>query len=231
MSPLEELEKLIPKIEPAVRKSRFGEGLQKISDIAQFADNLRVNFRATLDVANRTEYGRRSDHVEAIEKVVLEADTLSKVLLHSSNEDDLVRARALREDLQKSYESLFRSLRGHIERWVEEQFVSQRGYTDLLKKIPQTMAFGLAQEACCNEALRARTVRNAVEMQSIIQRVCEQRETLNTQKESLNQIPGAGNFLEAIAEQRATLADVTPEVMSWLVEMNALETFSVQSSS
>jgi hypothetical protein len=228
MSALDRLEKMLPLIGPAVKRSRFGAGLAKLSDISEFAEETLSNFEACLHVATITRFANRPERVELIESVVVEAEELSRVLLTAQDERDVDKAKALQTDLRKSYEHLFRSLRGHVEVWVNENFLSLKAYAELLTRIPQTTDLGRAMERCCQDAAQIKSARNALNMLQSVDDVCRQREALNVQREALNKISGVGGFLSALAEQRATLADISPEVMEWLVETNALSAFSVQ---
>lgn len=228
MNQLSKLAELMPSIAPAIERTRFGAGLADLRTIETDADTIVSDFAAALAVSGKTRFAERSDHREQLENVVLTAADLSRLLLAASDDRDLAKAKASIDELKKSCQLLFRSIRGHTETWVDREFGPLRTYGELLQKIPYTEMLGKAYQQCHQEALLAKASRGLKDLNQIVVKVCDVKDALDAQRKALSEIPGVGDFLNAIAENRATLADLTPDVLKWLVSTGSLTTFSVQ---
>lgn len=223
-----ELESLLAELPVAVDQQSLGDQLNKASIALSNATQQARRLQAVLRISAIVDFEQVPEQAEMVKLARQTARDVAESLEHATDSNAL-RAAVwdYEKELTPALNSLDRAVRQQWRRVVDEQFQPIIGVGDLLSRLDRDTGLGAKLENC---GRRARDL-NTPAAQDLLRQI----EALMTDLEALRlecatTLGGeVGDFLSALAEGRATLAMITPNVHRWLTENGVLDRFSVAS--
>lgn len=228
MTALEALEGVIGLLPDAAKKSGFGSELRNAAAVPEEAQKLcdraedLIRLAACLGALNHE--GRR----EQLEELVYDCLEAGKALEEARDAPSLARARQKISDLRAPVNNLNRSV---VEDWQACQgnvFRPLKPYGELLKQIGGLERLGEEFVQLAEDVARIRSGDNASTLLNAVTAAFSRLEELQVRRSASLSDPAIGAFLNALAEQRATLSDLSEEVLDWLRDRNALSRFEIR---
>ena len=224
---LEKLERLLPELPAAVDRQRLGDRLTSATQALREAEHHARRLRALLLLAAELDYGARSDQAEIVAVARREALELSEAFAEADDDESL---RAAVYDYEKSFivalGSLERGVRQHWRTTLADQFQPLIGFGELLAKIDGVADLGRRLADCARRALKSDTG-PADQLLIQVQTLLAEYKSLQAERAAAIAADDVGEFLNALADRRATLAMITPAVDAWLRKQQALGRFAV----
>lgn len=227
MDQLEELESLLPRIGPAIERSRLGHSLVDAAEkLKDFPRHLR-RLIAVIDIARETEFGITGSQATPLREVLREADLLADELQTVADSDALRVVSASYSDFVKSLNNFERQLREHWTRTADREFTPLVTIGELLERLGVAVDLARRMITCGRDA-QSFGSKDAPDLREAILAVRRRRSELNRERSALTGNIEVDTFLDALANQRATLIDVTDGVRAWLASNDALSRFGVR---
>jgi hypothetical protein len=228
---LQELETLLEHLPNAVERRRLGDRLNQSMESLRTSDYQIGRLKAVLELADLTEM-TAGPQGQAIADLREEAFDVGDALEVASTDDELRDAvHQYKEDLLRSLASCELVVRNQWKIIAAQRFRSLGALGVLLKRIGVEPELGAKLAAAGERANRAGDLTPATAMCTEVKSVLAEQEALQAERgDRLSEGP-IGAFITALAEHRATLEMITPEVQAWLAENHALDRFSVAPSS
>jgi hypothetical protein len=143
-------------------------------------------------------------------------------------------AKALREaafeysnDLKLAIAALERSIREHWRVVATERFQPLIGLGELMSSMNVPNDLGARLVACGRAGTSSAMAGTASELYAAIKAQSAQYDALQAERAKELGDDEVGDFINALADKRATLAMVTPKVRAWLEAHNALERLGI----
>ena len=227
---LDELERLLPELEPALERRRLGESLGRVVDALRDSDRHVRRFKAILEIARETEFSAEPRQAEALSELMDAAEMAADGMLKAASADDL---KIVQDDYAEFAKTMTKTdrdgIRPHWARIVERDFKPLVAIGALLEKIEGVSDLGHRLVACGREADNSLARTPSMEaLRDEIRRLREDRVALEAERASLTNEPEVDAFLNALAQGRATLRTVTEKVRDWLEQNGALDSFSIR---
>lgn len=218
---LEQLEALLPELPSAVERQRLGQQLdisaEKLRTGLQEAERLKALLDLTT-LLGLDGHDHRDDVVEARE----EAGGVGAALLATEDAAQLKQATDRYErDFLPALKRLHRNL---IQRW---DVVSTRDFRpliqvgEMLQRLDQGSDLGADLASSGRDATSYKPGASASEFLNSVSDLLTRREQLQEQRRKNYGEGAIAAFVNALAEDRASLEMVTPEVRRWLDEHDA----------
>ena len=225
---LAELEGLLEELPDAVDRRRLGDRLSQSMEVLRGANHHIGRLTAILDLANSTGFGASGMQRETLDDLKEEAWAVGEALETASTDDELRDATFQYEkEFQKTLSSTERAARQHWASLASESFRSLVPLGDLLARIGVAPDFGRRLADCGRRALAPSEVGPLVDLAARARALLAEREALQEERAQTIGAGDVGSFINALAEQRATLAMVTKDVRIWLEKNEALDRFSL----
>jgi hypothetical protein len=227
--PLVELETLVPSISAAIQARRLehtlGRTVDKLADLPRQA----ARFEALVEASQVLGGAEKSSTKNLLDEAADEVDAIGKLLEEAQTPEEL-------ENIDREFSSLAVALRGLDvsvrnlwQEKVQGEFQSLVAVGELLTRIASTEDLGNRLRSLGGDALALSERKPTAEQLSPeIQRLRARRAAVDKELHELTGSPEVDFFLTAVTRDVATLAEVTPVVMSWLQNNDALETFVVR---
>jgi hypothetical protein len=224
-----ELEALLPGLPAAVDGRRLGEGLGRATASLRTADRQVDRIGAILDLSALLEYGLAGPQAEMVGEVRDAAAFAGESLESAETAADLERAvSAFERELATAINNLDRNLAQHWRLVTSRRFEPMVAIGNLLSRIDEGSDLGRKLAAC---GASARAVPDGIGGRALLDRarqLIEERATLESRRRQELGEGDVANFVNALAEDRASLAMITDEVWGWLEENHALERLKVR---
>lgn len=226
---LVELEALLGKLPAAIESRRLGDGLTKAKNKLHDSDRLVDRIEALLELANEIGLDETNPHSEMIEEVRFSALDVGKNLESAGTAADLDKAISRYErELTTEVTQLKRGVSQHWRSVIERQFTPMLSVGTLLDRINPVSDLGKQLNACATEARSTSDSLDGRALLDHVRRLLQLRERLQARRRDELGDGDVADFVNALAEDRATLAMVTPSVRSWLNENDALDRLKVK---
>lgn len=220
------LETLLPDLPAAIGNRRLGDTLSQAMAKLHNADYQIDRIEALLTLSAELGFGEAKD---VLEEVLDAAYVTGEALEGAETAAQLDKALfSYEQTLIPSLNNLNRNLGQHWRTVVARQFEPMIAIGNLLSKIDAGSNLGAELAACGS---RARATNDGLGGRALLDHV----QTLLAQREQLQQRRreelGDGDiarFINALAEDRATIDLLTPEVMVWLNTHNALDKLKIR---
>lgn len=223
---LVDLEALLEHLPEAVDRRRLGDRLTRSLDRIRNVPHNAERLAAAVELAEATEYGRLPQQADLLEEVREEALSTGEKLEEAASDEALRDAVDDYEAFLKSLANLDRGLRLHWNGVAAQRYRPLISLGALLHRTRLAPELGDQLEACGLRALAG----GEAPLRELVARVksaAAEHERLQSEGAALFSDGDVGVFIQAVAEQRATLAHVTPAVLAWLTEKNALDRFGL----
>lgn len=223
---LAELEGLLEALPAAVDQQKLGDRLNKVSGTLAGAAQQARRLRAVLQISAAVGFGRSEDQATLVEDLRETALNVADALEQANDEDALRNAEwAYEKELIPELANLDRAVRAQWRALVAERFQTLISFGELLARLDEESGLG-ERLAACGRAASGLNVTSAEDLAREIQALLAELDAL--QSERATSVGGdVGLFLDALADRRATLAMITPDVHRWLTEHQAFDRFSV----
>lgn len=223
-----EAEALLVDLPDAVSRRTLGEQLGKTIGELRTAPYQIQRITALIETANLTGFGKPVHQREVLGEMLECAQAVGEAL--ESAED----AKALREaafeysnDLNRAIAALERSIREHWRAVATERFQPLIGLGELLSSMNVPNDLGARLMACGRTAASSASAGTAPELHAGIAALSTQYDALQAERAKELGDHEVGDFINALADKRATLAMVTPKVHAWLDAHKALERLGI----
>jgi hypothetical protein len=225
---LVEAEVLLTELPGAVARRKLGDRLSKAVIALTTADRQIARIAALLDFSRIVEFGKTADQAAALAEMKEVATNIGASLEEAEDEEELRFAVYEYENsLPKALSALERAVR---ERWrvvAADRFQPLIGIGDLLTCMNVPNNLGGRLVVCGRNGLAAANVGSITDLLATVRALLADLEALQEERAAEIREDEVGDFINALAEKRATLAMVTPKVHDWLEEHSALERLGI----
>jgi hypothetical protein len=219
---LVELEALLEELPAAVERRSLGEALTGASAKLRTAEHQVERIKALLSLADLVGFGSAPGQDDLVEDLRSEAADVGEALEAADKPDELERAVwRYEKDLAGEIGALDRALRQHWTQLSGRLFQPLVAVGELLRRISGESELGDQLVACGREAQSIPTGTPAPALLEAVRRLLTTRDQLQEQRRTALGEGEVADFINALAENRATLAMVTAEVRAWLDEHGA----------
>lgn len=223
-----EAEALLADLPDAVSRRSLGERLCEATTALRTADHQISRMRALVEMADLTGFGKRAEQNEVFEEMVDEALSVGDALEEAEDPAALRSATfEYSNTLNRAIASLERSIRDHWRAVAAERFQPLLGLGTLLTSMNVANNLGTRLAACGQKAMNAGTAGSASDLHTAAVALWSEYDTLQAERAAEIGEDEVGEFINALADKRATLAMVTPKVQAWLADHSALDRLGV----
>lgn len=224
---LVEAESLIAELPGAVSRRSLGERLTEAVTKLRNADHLIERITSLIRIARLIEFGKTGHQQSALEDATENALDVGERLSAASSAEELRSAIydyeiTLRDDVRR-LETL---VGDHWRAVARGQFQPLQGLGELLTRMNVEKDLGSRMTAFTNKALNSDQI-SAAQLLETIRVLRTEYETLQVERAAAIGTDDVGEFINALAENRATLKMVTPGVHAWLSEHDALDALEI----
>ncbi len=225
---LMDAEALLVDLPDAVSRRSLGERLGEATTTLRNAEHQIQRMTALVEMAELVGFGNRPEQKEALEDMIEEALSVGDALEEAEDPAALRSATfEYSNTLSKAISALERSIRDHWRSVATERFQPLIGLGALLTSMNVANNLGPRLTACGQKGLNAATLGSATELHTAAVALWVEYDALQTERAAEIGEDEVGEFINALADQRATLAMVTPKVQTWLAEHAALDRLGV----
>jgi hypothetical protein len=225
---LEEAEALLIKLPEAVSRRLLGERLSQAVTALKNADHQIARMQALIAIADEIGYGKSDHQREALEEMVDYALGVGKGL-EATEEAETLRVAVFeyQDILTKAIAALERHLREHWRTVSSDRFQPMIVLGELMKAMNVANDLGGRLVACGRRGMAATGPSTAPELLTTIRGLFADYDRLQAERVAEIGDDEVGDFINALAEKKATLTMVTPKVMAWLGDHNALDRLGI----
>jgi hypothetical protein len=225
---LVEAEALLTELPDAVIRRKLGERLSKAVIALKTADHQITRMAALLELCRIVDFGRTADQRAALEEMKECATDIGASLEEAEDEEELrLAVYEYENSLPKALSALERAVR---ERWrvtAADRFQPLIGIGALLTSMNVSNNLGDRLADCGQKGLAAANAGLITDLLATARTLLADLEALQQERAAEIGDDEVGDFINALAEKRATLAMVSPKVHDWLEEHRALERLSI----
>jgi hypothetical protein len=225
---LVEAEELLKELPDAVGRRKLGDRLSKAVIALGTADRQIARITALLELSRLVGFGETDDQRAAVEEMKGCAIDIGASLEEAENEEQLrLAVHEYENSLPRALSALERAV---LERWrlvALERFQPLIGIGKLLTAMNVSNNLGGRLEDCGHRGMASASIRSAIDLLTSVKALLDELETLQKERAAEISDDEVGAFINALAENRATLAMVTPSVYAWLQEHRALERLGI----
>lgn len=224
--PLEELERTAEVLPAAAAGVKLGD--QAKQKLERFADVARQErrLRASIELANLLEGHKDSQLKAQVEKALDAAAEAADAMQEVDDEQSLADAVGEYQGFLQALNTLEVAVRPLWTRTIDQQFVPLGSVGALLEAFPNARDLGTRMVAAAATAQRhAQTI--VLDLPAIIEDLFSQRADLLKEQQKVAGDPKVSAFLQALADDRATLDLLHEEVLEWLDDQGALASLKV----
>lgn len=224
--PLEELEKTAELLPAAAAGVKLGD--QAKQKLERFADVSRQEHRlkASIELANLLE-GYKDLQLKAhVKKALDAADEAAEAMQEVNDERSLADAVSEYQAFVQALGTLEVAVRPLWTRTIEQQFAPLGSVGALLEAFPNARDLGERMVGAAASAQKhAQT--SLLELPAIVEDLFTQRSDLLEEQQEVAGDPKVSAFLQALADDRATLDLLHEDVLKWLEDQDALSSLKV----
>ncbi|MBJ7533300.1 hypothetical protein JDN40_04155 [Rhodomicrobium vannielii ATCC 17100] len=225
---LVEAEELLKELPDAVDRRKLGDQLRKAVIALGTADRQIARIAALLELSRIVGFGETVDQHAALEDMKECAIDIGAALEEADNEKQLrLAVYEYENSLPRALSALERAVR---ERWrlvALARFQSLIGIGKLLTSMNVSNNLGSRLEDCGRRGMAASSIGAAADLVTNVKGLLAELDTLQQERAAEISDDDVGIFINALAENRATLAMVNSKVHEWLKEHSALERLGI----
>lgn len=223
-----EAETLLEQLPEAVSRRTLGERLGKAITELRTAGHQIQRMTALVETADMTGFGTPAHQREMLTEMIECAQAVGEAL------EDAEDAEALRAavyeystDLSRAIAALERSIRDHWRAVASERYQPLIGLGELLTSMNVANNLGPRLVACGRNGVNSANVASAADLHGAVSTLSKEYDALQAERAAEIDEDEVGEFINALADKRATLAMVTPKVQAWLAEHAALDRLGI----
>lgn len=223
-----EAEELLEQLPAAVSRRTLGERLGKALVELRTSDRQVERMKDSLKIAELTKFGVRHHQREVLTDMVDCALSVGEDLEKAQDAEELRKAVfEYTNDLNRSIAAVERSIREHWLTVVAERFQPLLGLGELLSSMNVPNDLGQRLKQCGQKGQASANAGSTKDLLSSIEDLLEEYEDLQEEREQEIGEDEVGDFINALADKRATLAMVTAKVREWLEDHDALDRLGI----
>lgn len=224
---LADLEALLPQLPAAVDRRRLGDRLSKtVAELRESGTQI-AKLEALMSLTQQVDFGRTPEQSTLLNEVRTEALEVGQALCAAEDENALRDASYDYGQLVKQFGRLDQALRAQWRARVTERYQPLINFGDLLTNLDEVADLGQRLAACGRDAMAVNLTAPAAELLEKVRALRKAFDALQSERTEKIGAGEVGDFLNALAERRATLAQVTDTVRAFLVANHALDRFNV----
>lgn len=225
---LEDAEALLVDLPDAVERRKLGQRLNQAVTALRNAEHQVGRIVALIELSEIVGFGKTSEQREVLDELIETAQDVGEQLETADSDESLrVAVDEYEHSLPPAISALDRAIR---ERWravVAERFQPLLGLGKLLGSMNVANQLGDRLAACGRAGQAATDVGAITDLLPRVRSLLADYEALQAERAREIGDDDVGEFINALAEHRATLSMVTPNVQSWLDAHQALERLAV----
>lgn len=225
---LEDAESLLQKLPDAVQRRKLGERLSQAVLALRNAEHQAERMAALVELARITEFGATAEQRVVLDEMVETACEVGEQLEAAETEETLRAAvYEYEHTLPPAISALDRQLR---ERWravFADKFQPLVGLGQLLSSMNVRNDLGGRLAECGRKGQAALNLGSVADLLKSVRELLSELEMLQAERASEIGDDEVGEFINALAEKRATLAMVTVNVHEWLEAHHALDRLGI----
>jgi hypothetical protein len=223
-----EAEELLEQLPAAVTRRTLGERLSKSLSELSTADRQIQRMRIALEITVLIKFGGASHQRKLLTEMVNCAQSVGKALEEASDAEDLREAvYDYSTDLKQAISALEQSIREHWRVVAIERFQPLVGFGQLLSSVNVPNKLGDRLTSCGQRGVASANAGSFSDLLAAVKSLFSEYDALQAERAAEISEDEVGDFLNALAEKRATLAMVTPRVRDWLANHGALERLGI----
>lgn len=225
---IEELERLLPQVPAALERRSLGESLSRVasqlSEITTTAHRLCDIFK----IADITGFGAAPEEAEKLDNLVYDANALASLLTQAHDAESLQKIDRHYPQLKTTINNTLGAIRLRWRSHVSAEYRPLLSLGKLLSKIGDASSLGARMVKLSEDAAATLSPMQVDQFKAAIVQLMQKRALLETEKTSFTANEQVDNFLTGLAQGQAKLRSVSPEVLQWLSEHDALDLFEVR---
>jgi hypothetical protein len=222
-------EELVEKLPEAVSRRKLGERLSKSIVELGTSDRQIQRLSTLIQTAELIDYGRAPHQREVLAEVEDCARSVGEALVNAEDAEGLRQAVfEYSNDFIKVIGTLERSVRDHWRALTAERFRPLVGLGELLRSMNVPNNLGDRLVDCGERGVSSGNMPSAMDLHSAVTTLMTEYAALQAERAAEIGEGEVGDFINALADKRATLAMVTSTVHQWLERHSALERLSVR---
>ena len=225
---LEDAEALLIELPEAVSRRALGERLSQALNALKNADHQIARMQALIETADEIGYGKSEHQREALDEMVHCALGVGEGL-EAAEEAETLRVAVFeyQDNLAKAIAALERLLREHWRTVSADRFQPMIGLGALLTSMNVANNLGGRLVACGQRGVAATAPSTAPELLATIRALFADFSRLQAERAAEIGDDEVGDFINALAEKKATLTMITPKVLAWLSDHDALDRLAI----
>ena len=221
---LVEAEGLLDQLPEAVSRRALGERLGRAIVELRSSDHQIQRIKALIEIAQLTGFGNRTDQGEVLSEMIECAKTVGRALEDADDAETLrIAVYDYGKDLIQAIGALDRSIREHWRTVAHERFQPLLGIGELLTAMNVPNNLGGRLIDCGKRGMSVINASSAPDLQTSIAALLREHGKLQVERAAEIGEGEVAEFINGLADKRATLAMVTPKVREWLVNHAALD--------
>lgn len=213
-----ELERLLEDLPSALENQSLGEELYRTAEVMRSAEHQAHRISALLSVGVLLSYGSEIQ-TEYLEDVKDEARKVGLMLEQAESAEDLKLAAArYKNELNSAVSNLDRDLRQHWKSFVVQEFRPLIDVGEMLRGLGGQDDLARELTNCGRKANEFQPGSDTISFLENVRSFVVQRDRLQLQRKAVFGEGAIASFINALAENCATLDMVSDEVRSWLDE-------------
>jgi hypothetical protein len=225
---LEEAEALLEHLPEAVSRRKLGDRLSQAVVALRTADRQIARIVALLELSPIVEFGKTTDQRDALQDMKECATEIGTSLENAEDAEQLRFAvHEYENSLNKALAALERALRDRWRAVAAERFQPLIGIGELLSSMNVSNGLGSRLAECGRKGLESANTASIIDLLPVVRSLLADYQALQFERAGEVGDDEVGDFINALAERRATLAMVTPKVHGWLRDHHALERLQI----
>ena len=225
---LAEAEVLLTELPGAVVRRKLGERLTKAVIALKTADHQIARIKALLELSQVVDFGKTPDQRVALEVMKECASDIGASLEEAEEEEELRSAiYEYEKSLPAALSALERAVREQWRAVAADRFQPLIGIGELLKPLNVSNNLGGRLADCGRKGMTAANISSVIDLLNTVRGLLADLDALQAERAAEIGDDEVGDFINALAERRATLAMVTRKVHDWLEEHGALDSLRI----
>jgi hypothetical protein len=224
--PLEELEKTAKLLPAAVAGVKLGDRAKQMLERFRDVSRQEHRLKASIELANLLEGSKDSQLKTQVEKALEAVDEAAEAMKEVDDEQSLADAVSEYQAFILALSTLEVVVRPLWKRTIDQQFAPLNSVGALLESFPNACDLGKRMVGAAASAQK-HALTSLLELPAIVKDLIAQRSDLLKEQQEVAGDPKVSTFLQALADDRATLDLLHGEVLEWLDEQGALSSLKV----
>jgi hypothetical protein len=227
---LVEIEDFLPQLAPALERRNLGESLGRMASQLNDFKSVAERLSDVLEISKLISFGNDPLQAATLRELIETAEDAATAMMKADTAPDLKEAEHDYNDFKRTLVATHTAVRQHWRSVVTAEYRPFTTVGRLLEKIEGTRDLGDRMVRLGNEADGSNNLASAGQLKTTILHLSHVRAALEAEKTIMTKDEEVDAFLSQLAQGRATLRLVTPNVFSWLGTHGALDLFDIRAT-